>query len=462
MNNLPPHEVQGALNSSFKDDDSDHSEVSSHDEFEEAGEAVRKPKSQSSEISSPRHQGVSVDRIPSNLMTGNISTVDDSENSNDQSDGVVHTDNVSIQHDYFDWDVVHEATDVVPGGDHKEISIAALRLKSSPAIMPLPRNRTSFLEERKPKIFDEASMADSDNRSTSDSGSSSLDREGALAELGLTTIDIAELLLNRGTKNLLTGRYSEVFQNFNGAYKLLFESDRNVSDSPEFESNIKSQLNGLTRLSLLADIEKMYRLLTIDVCKEEARVMSESENFVGAIRKYDEILLLVPHHGECLSNRASCMLAAHDPKRCIDDCDLALRILNAPVRKTSSKFQNDGIDIARCVAVSPNERKAWMVRTLQLRGTAHSQLNHLDKAVADFRLAVTLDPKNEKLRFNLRKSIVLKQLETTKGSASYPENHFNVDGSIRIQEHRLPVTRGCFWSVFKQTPPRIENATSRM
>jgi tetratricopeptide (TPR) repeat protein len=457
MNNLPPAGVRRTLNSSVNDDDSNHSEVSSHDEFEVAGEAARK-----SEISSHRRQGVSVDRIPANLMTGNISEVDDSENSNAQSDGVVHSGDVEIQHDYFDWDVVHGPPEEVPESDHQEIIIAASRPKSSPARMPLPRKRSSHLADKKSNFFDETSIIDCDNRSTSDSGSSFLGREGALAELGLTTIDIAELLLNRGTKSLLTGRFSDVFHNFNRAYKLLFESDGDVADSPEFDSSIKSQLNGLTRLSLLADIEKMYKLLTIDVCKEEARVMFESENFVGAIKKYDEVLILVPLHGECLSSRASCMLAAHDPKSCIDDCNLAIRILNAPVRKGSGNYQNDGIDIARCVAVSPSERKAWMVRTLQLRGTAHSQLNHLDKAVADFRLAVTLDPKNEKLRFGLRKSIVLTQLETTKGLASFPESHFNVDGSIRIQDHGVPVTRGCFWSVFRPPTPRIENATSRL
>lgn len=459
MNNLLLAEVQGTLNSSLKDDDSNHSEVSSHDEFELAG----KSEILQSDLSSPRRQGVSVDRIPVNLTTGNITVVvDDSADNYDRSDGVVHSGNAVIQHDYFDSGVIHLSAEEVPESDYQEISVAELRPTSSPASMPLPRNRTSLPDDKKFKIFDEASMIDCDIRSTSDSGSSFFGRDGTLAELGLTTIDIAELLLNRGTKNLLRGRYSDVFHNFNGAYKLLFESEWNDADSPDFDSSIKSQLNGLTRLSLFADIEKLYKLLVIDVLKEEARVMIESEDFVGAIMKYDEILLIVPLHGECLSSRASCMLGVHDPRRCIQDCDLAISILKAPLLEVSGKFQNDGIDIARCTAVGRSEGKACMVKTLQLRGTAHSQLDQLDLAVADYRSAVALDPKNEKLKFSLRKSIVLKQLETTRDSVSFSESHFNVDGSIRIQDRRLSVTRSSFWNVFRPTPPRVQNARSSL
>lgn len=457
MNNLLLPEVQGTVNSSLKDDDSNHSEVSSHDEFELPGES----KIPQSDLSSPRRQGVSVDRIPVDLTTGNISVVvDDSADNYDRFDGVVHSGNVVIQHDYFVSDVSNRSPEEVPESDHQEISVAELRPKSSSARMSLPRNRTSLPNDRKFKIFDEATMIDCDIRSTSDSGSSFLGRDGSLAELGLTTIDIAELLLNRGTINLLTGRYSDVFHNFNSAYKLLFESEWNEANSPEFDSSIKSQLNGLTRLSLFADIENLYKLLLIDVWKEEARAMIESEDFIGAIMKYDEILLIVPLHGECLSSRASCMLAVHDPQRCIHDCDLAISILHAPLREASDKFQNDGIDIARCAAVSPSERKSCMVRTLQLRGTAHTQLDKLDLAVADYQSAVALDPRNEKLIFRLRKSIVLKQLETTKDPASFSESHFNVDGSILIQDRRLPVTQTCFWNVFKPFSPRIKNTRS--
>jgi len=237
---------------------------------------------------------------------------------------------------------------------------------------------------------------------------------------GLTVVDVAELLLHRGAKNIKNELFNEAFNNYNAAYKLLFEIKRQNDDDDDEKmkvirniiSNdklnkaklISSQLQGLTQKILLDNIEKLYNLLNVEVCREEGDLFFAMKGYHEAIAKYDEALIIIPMHVGCLSNRAACKLASEDFLGCVQDSTTAFHFLDVQIAPMDAFFENNGIDLLTCVVplIGTIKRLELTVKTVIRRGAAYVRLDQLQKAVVDYRTAASLDPKNTILQNDLK------------------------------------------------------------
>lgn len=246
------------------------------------------------------------------------------------------------------------------------------------------------------------------------------DEDCPTQNFGLTVVDVAELLLHRGAKGIKNGLFHEAFNNYNAAYKLLFEiKEKRAEIEPEEMNSIKNsistdeisnakiistQLHGLTQRILLDNIEKLYSLLNVEVCREEADLCFAMKKYNEAIVKYDEALNLIPMHVGCLSNRAACKLAMEDFLGCVQDSTTAFRFLDVQISPMDPFFENNGIDILTCVVPSLGtlKRLELTVKTVIRRGAAYVRLDQLQKAVVDYRTATSLDPKNMVLQNDLK------------------------------------------------------------
>ena len=214
-------------------------------------------------------------------------------------------------------------------------------------------------------------------------------------EMGATVIDIAELLLHRGIRKVEESMYNDAFNYYNEAYQLLFETVTIDFSETEKLQVIRTQLYGLTQESLLADIGKLYILLTVSHLKEEGDTLFAGADFDAAQSKYTEALTMIDSHPGCLSNRAACKLALDDARGCIFDASLALLSLGMYAGTISATFYDRGFDIHCCRNMSEREREVLTVQALLRRGTALSQLNRQTEAMADFLAVLVLDPHNE-------------------------------------------------------------------
>lgn len=237
------------------------------------------------------------------------------------------------------------------------------------------------------------------------------------ADLGLTIIDVAELLLHRGVRSFMGNHYSESFDNYNGAYKLLYETE--ISDFAEDEMNclISSQLQGLTQQSLFADIGNLYILLSVNALKEEGDIMFAYKKFTDASLKYSEAVDLSISNAGCLSNLAACKLAMKDALGCISNATLALATLDTPVGAIRQYCGNNGVASFIYSHIPEDAKKLLRVQSLLRRGAAYAQLRLLDEAVADYRTASMLYPKDQALKGHLNHLLVLKVKD---GNLAFP------------------------------------------
>ena len=238
------------------------------------------------------------------------------------------------------------------------------------------------------------------------------------ADLDLTIVDVAELLLHRGIMSFMGNHYSEAFDNYNGAYKLLYETE--ISDFAEDELNylISSQLQGLTQQSLFADIGSLYILLSVNALKEEGDIIFVLKNFTDASLKYSEAVELSISHTGCLSNLAACKLAMKDTLGCISNATLALASLDTPVGAIRQYCGNNGVASFICSHIPEEGKKLLRVKTLLRRGAAYAQLRSLDEAVADYRAASILHPEDQALKGQLIQLLVLKKEHDNLASSS--------------------------------------------
>lgn len=227
-------------------------------------------------------------------------------------------------------------------------------------------------------------------------------------DLGLTIIDAAELFLHRGAKFMVDNLYSETFNNYNGAYKLLYETKTIEFVESEMDYLISSQLHGLTQQSLFADIGHLYILLTINALEEEGDTMFATKNFTDASLKYSEALDLSSSHAGCLSSRAACKLAMKDARGCITDATLAISSLDVPLGAIKQYCSNDSAGSLIYSHLPQGGKKLLRLKTLLRRGAAYAQLSLLDEAIGDYRTASALHPKNQALRTHLNQLLLVK------------------------------------------------------
>jgi hypothetical protein len=123
-------------------------------------------------------------------------------------------------------------------------------------------------------------------------------------------------------------------------------------------------------------------------------------------------------------------MATRDLRGCIEDCTVAIDLLQS-TDTTTSVGGMSGAKSSMLHSILPpqgsEKRKAWVITTLLRRGMAYAQLaapgaslsidvneaqnvvNLLDSAVCDYSHASGLDPKNEALKGDLNKLMTFRE-----------------------------------------------------
>jgi tetratricopeptide (TPR) repeat protein len=229
---------------------------------------------------------------------------------------------------------------------------------------------------------------------------------------------LTKLLMRRGSASCQVGAFTEALSDFTRSYTLLFGYLGKARTSAGTLDQVKDQshdvdfsLPGVTKASLLVDLEKVEKLLKAEALKKEGDALFAEEKLSESHGKYSDALQLVPVHVGCLSNRSACSLTSKNIHSCIDDCSDALAILrdtDSTSRHTCGGSQFDMLN-SILPRIGSAKRTSWVVKTLLRRGAAHAQLNRLTEAIEDYSAAFVLEPLNEVLKSDLDKMIAYRE-----------------------------------------------------
>lgn len=233
---------------------------------------------------------------------------------------------------------------------------------------------------------------------------------------------LSKLLMRRGLVNCQAGAFIEALSDLTRSYNLLFgfrskeassacAGAHNNNNNHNNSHDVDFSLPGVTKDSLLMDLEKVDKLLKAEALKKEGDTLFAEEKLSESHGKYTDALHLVPVHVGCLSNRSACSLTSKNIQSCIDDCSDALSILrdnDSSSRYTCGDSQFDMLN-SILPRVGSEKRTSWVVKTLLRRGAAQAQLNRLSEAIEDYSTASSLEPANALLKADLDKMIMYQE-----------------------------------------------------
>ena len=198
----------------------------------------------------------------------------------------------------------------------------------------------------------------------------------------------AKLHLRRGAAACNLGNYEDAGEDYRAGQKALTGIEGAASEA------LATQIDG--------DLVVLDRLVKVDTLKKMGDKEFSEGNIDAASGIYSEALGVVSVHVGCISNRSACKLAAGDLQGCIDDCSAALSVLELSVGEGQS---GAGLDMLSAILppAGSAKRREWVMRTVLRRGAAHAQGGDYASAVADYSLAIGLDPNNEALKSDLNK-----------------------------------------------------------
>ena len=152
-------------------------------------------------------------------------------------------------------------------------------------------------------------------------------------------------------------------------------------------------LSGGTDPALAADVVRVATLVRCDALKREGDVHFGARETGAALAKYGEALAADTGFVSCFSNRAVCHLTMGSCQACVDDCSAALELLQQDAAK--------GTLPCAMPASGTTKRRQWVLKTLVRRATANAQLGNLEEAIADYQIAVQIEPSSESLAADL-------------------------------------------------------------
>ncbi|TMW62938.1 hypothetical protein Poli38472_005556 [Pythium oligandrum] len=156
--------------------------------------------------------------------------------------------------------------------------------------------------------------------------------------------------------------------------------------------------------ALQQDYYQLLQLEQADQAKARGDEAFKQNQLDDAISEYNQSLKLHSQSVACLSNRAACFLRCHELQKCVDDCTMALELLQqAPGAPTDTNTSAGLAFFAVGPAAGSAKRRAWVVKTMVRRGTAYAAMHLYDKAEVDYATAVKLDPSNTALQSDLDK-----------------------------------------------------------
>ena len=211
---------------------------------------------------------------------------------------------------------------------------------------------------------------------------------------------LVKLFLRRGVVNTQLGLFSESLSDYESALNY-FNTFK--SQSAEHQSFLESTIS---QNDIISDIDRLKLIVSAEGLKKQADELFCEKKIDEAILKYSEALDCVSCHVSCLSNRSACYFAIGNFEACIQDCTLAINLLEIK-NNSQLTIQDKQSHLTMMKAVLPEigseKRKSWILKTFTRRGAAYIQLKDIDKAINDYGQAVSIDNENEALKSDLNK-----------------------------------------------------------
>lgn len=234
---------------------------------------------------------------------------------------------------------------------------------------------------------------------------------------------LVKLYMRKATAKCQMGQYENSISSYELAetfHKEVIEFVDNEANADKVSAAARASRHAVEK-TLAKDITKVRLLRDAEVIKLRADKHIADGEVDNALAAYTQALEMIPVYVSCLSNRSACYLAKGDLQPCIDDCSLAITLLqhsgkpsassdsasgNQGLIVLGSKFTSDSVHAQSMLeAILPPEgsdkRKQWLLKTVVRRGAAYFQAGFLDEAVADYGYASSLDQRNADLKRDL-------------------------------------------------------------
>ena len=158
---------------------------------------------------------------------------------------------------------------------------------------------------------------------------------------------------------------------------------------------------------ITAEVEELEKIVAADEKKKEGDQLFAQREVALAAERYTEALGFVPQHVGCLSNRSACKIALGDLSGSIEDCNIAISLLqtDSNVHPVLSGPMSDSALSMLYTVIPPagsEKRKNWLIKTAVRRGAVLAQMGNLVDAARDYGLALSLDPSNKDLQTDLQ------------------------------------------------------------
>lgn len=183
------------------------------------------------------------------------------------------------------------------------------------------------------------------------------------------------------------------------------------------KAGLSTNLPNISIESIEADINRLKVLSNLEKTKKEADNLVADNNLTQALEKYDKVLEILPIHVSALSNRSACKIALGKITEAVLDCELAIRILTNDstndLRPIGEEISHEMKSMLSAIipAVNSDKHKQWILKTRLRKAICLVQLSQINEAIEEYKLALVLDPKNEKLQSDLDSLVEVQKSE---------------------------------------------------
>jgi dyslexia susceptibility 1 candidate gene 1 protein len=245
---------------------------------------------------------------------------------------------------------------------------------------------------------------------------------------------LVKLYMRKATAKCQLGLYENAISSYELAetfHKEAGDFIDNPANADKVSAAARAVRNATDKV-LGPDLAKIRLLRDAEVIKNRADKHIADGEVDAAMAAYSQALDMIPVYVSCLSNRSACHLAKGNVQACIDDCSLAITLLQHSGKPSNgagaagaglivlgSKVGGDSQQTQSMLeAILPPEgsdkRKQWLLKTVVRRGAAYFQKGCLDEAVADYGYASSLDQRNEDLKRDLTRITNTRALQQSK------------------------------------------------
>ncbi len=244
------------------------------------------------------------------------------------------------------------------------------------------------------------------------------DSSVAISKLSDASSDIdsvmkVKLLLRRGIAQCRLGNLSYALDDYRKGNELL-------------SLNSSLSIPGLSLTQVTSEVEELEKIVAADEKKKEGDQLFAQREVALAADRYTEALEFVPQHVGCLSNRSACKIALGDLNGSVEDCNIAISLLqsdNSPQSALNGPMPDSALSMLYAVIppAGSEKRKSWLIKTAVRRGAVLAQMGNLVDAARDYGLALSLDPSNKDLQTDLQNIVNARAKRNQQGVSTHSD-----------------------------------------